>query len=215
MTSWPKMRLKPTSVNGLMKCRFFCGLDVPDGPPACLVSVFFILVSFSLVSARPERDAEDSKTPAPPPPFIIYRANPDLSKPTITKTTQQPHNTIITKSLTTILKFFNRPRQDVLTQIVMSLWGDCPACIMQHASGLAEGVAGNKMRTEAGKMPESLVSPIRNGLGVSNDRFGLKLSARKITTPLNVLRPLHKKKPALRIVTRASHLKFPAKSRHP
>ena len=30
------------------------------------------------------------------------------------------------------------------------------------------------MRTEAGKMPESLVFPIRNGLGVSNDRFGLK-----------------------------------------
>ena len=30
------------------------------------------------------------------------------------------------------------------------------------------------MRTEAGKMPESLVFPIRNGLGVSNDRFGFK-----------------------------------------
>ena len=30
------------------------------------------------------------------------------------------------------------------------------------------------MRTEAGKMPESLIFPIRNGLGVSNDRFGLK-----------------------------------------
>ena len=41
--------------------------------------------------------------------------------------------------------------------------------------------------------------------------FGVKLSARKITTPLNILRPLHKKKPTLRIVTRASHLKFPAK----
>ena len=41
--------------------------------------------------------------------------------------------------------------------------------------------------------------------------FGVKLSSRKITTPLNILRPLHKKKPTLRIVTRASHLKFPAK----
>ena len=30
------------------------------------------------------------------------------------------------------------------------------------------------MRTEAGNLPESLVFPIRNGLGVSNDRFGLK-----------------------------------------
>ena len=28
------------------------------------------------------------------------------------------------------------------------------------------------MRTEAGKMPESLIFPIRNGLGASNDRFG-------------------------------------------
>ena len=30
------------------------------------------------------------------------------------------------------------------------------------------------MRTEAGKMPESLIFPIRNGHGVSNDRFGFK-----------------------------------------
>ena len=30
------------------------------------------------------------------------------------------------------------------------------------------------MRTEAGKMPESLTFPIKNGLGVSNDRFGFK-----------------------------------------
>ena len=29
------------------------------------------------------------------------------------------------------------------------------------------------MRTEAGNLPESLVFPIRNGLGVSNDRFGI------------------------------------------
>ena len=39
-------------------------------------------------------------------------------------------------------------------------------------SGLRRGVARNRMRTEAGKMPESLISPIRNGHGVSNDRFG-------------------------------------------
>ena len=44
---------------------------------------------------------------------------------------------------------------------------------MQHASGLAEGVAGSRMRTEAGKMPGSLIFPIRNGHGVSNDRFGV------------------------------------------
>ena len=46
---------------------------------------------------------------------------------------------------------------------------------MQHASRLAEGVARNRMRTEAGKMPESLISPIRNGHGVSHDRFGFKI----------------------------------------
>ena len=40
-------------------------------------------------------------------------------------------------------------------------------------SGDAGGVARNRMRTEAGNLPESLVFPIRNGLGVSNDRFGL------------------------------------------
>ena len=34
-------------------------------------------------------------------------------------------------------------------------------------------VAGNRMRTKAGKMPESLIFPIRNGHGVSNDRFGI------------------------------------------
>ena len=57
--------------------------------------------------------------------------------------------------------------------------GRLPACVMQHASRLAEGVAGyveagNRMRTKAGKMPESLIFPIRNGHGVSNDRFGFK-----------------------------------------
>ena len=31
------------------------------------------------------------------------------------------------------------------------------------------------MRTEAGKMPESLIFSIRNGHGVSNDRFGFML----------------------------------------
>ena len=28
------------------------------------------------------------------------------------------------------------------------------------------------MRTDAGKMPESLISPIGNGLGLSKDRLG-------------------------------------------
>ena len=54
--------------------------------------------------------------------------------------------------------------------------------------------------------PVTLESNPNRSLG-----FGAKLSSRKITTPLNILRPLHKKKPTLRIVTRASHLKFPAK----
>ena len=44
----------------------------------------------------------------------------------------------------------------------------------RRRSGLHRGVARNRMRTEAGKMPGSLIFPIRNGHGVSNDRFGLK-----------------------------------------
>ena len=42
----------------------------------------------------------------------------------------------------------------------------------RRRSGLRRGVARNRMRTKAGKMPESLIFPIRNGHGVSNDRFG-------------------------------------------
>ena len=48
----------------------------------------------------------------------------------------------------------------------------------------AEGVAGNRMRTEAGKMPESLMFPIRNGLGVSNDRFGFIPYLRSLHVPV-------------------------------
>ena len=48
----------------------------------------------------------------------------------------------------------------------------------------AEGVAGNRMRTEAGKMPESLIFPIRNGLGVSNDRFGFIPYLRSLHVPV-------------------------------
>ena len=46
----------------------------------------------------------------------------------------------------------------------------------RRRSGLRRGVARNRMRTEAGKMPECLIFLIRNGLGVSNDRFGLNRS---------------------------------------
>ena len=49
----------------------------------------------------------------------------------------------------------------------------------RRRSGLRRGVAGNRMRTEAGKMPESLISPIRNGHGVSDDRFGLNNTPRQ------------------------------------
>ena len=48
----------------------------------------------------------------------------------------------------------------------------------------AEGVAGNRMRTEAGKIPESLMFPIRNGLGVSNDRFGFIPYLRSLHVPV-------------------------------
>ncbi len=47
----------------------------------------------------------------------------------------------------------------------------------RRRSGLRRGVAGNRMRTEAGKMPGSLIFPIRNGHGLSNDRFGIKVAA--------------------------------------
>ena len=43
----------------------------------------------------------------------------------------------------------------------------------RRRSGLRRGVARSRMRTEAGKMPESLILSIGNGLGVSDDRFGL------------------------------------------
>ena len=42
----------------------------------------------------------------------------------------------------------------------------------RRRSGLRRGVGRNRMRTETGKMPGSLISPIGNGFGVSNDRFG-------------------------------------------
>ena len=42
----------------------------------------------------------------------------------------------------------------------------------RRRSGPRRGVAGNRMRTEAGKMPECLILPIGNGSGVSHDRFG-------------------------------------------
>ena len=44
----------------------------------------------------------------------------------------------------------------------------------RRRSGLRRGVARNRMRTEAGKMPESLIFLTENSPGVSNDRFGLK-----------------------------------------
>ena len=49
----------------------------------------------------------------------------------------------------------------------------------RRRSGLRRGVARNRMRTKAGKMPESLISPIRNGHGVSDDRFGLNNTPRQ------------------------------------
>ena len=66
----------------------------------------------------------------------------------------------------------------------------------RRRSGLRRGVARNRMRTEAGKMPESLISPmrteagkmpeslispIRNGHGVSNDRFGINRDLKQIS----------------------------------
>ena len=45
---------------------------------------------------------------------------------------------------------------------------------MPESLTFPRGVARIRMRTEAGKMPESLTFPIKNGLGVSNDRFGFK-----------------------------------------
>ena len=44
----------------------------------------------------------------------------------------------------------------------------------RRRSGLRRGVARSRMRTEAGKMPESLIFLTENSPGVSNDRFGFK-----------------------------------------
>ena len=57
----------------------------------------------------------------------------------------------------------------------------------------------NRMRTEAGKMPECLIFLIRNGLGVSNDRFGFndfgesysRLSGKSAEDFGEVVRTLH------------------------
>ena len=48
--------------------------------------------------------------------------------------------------------------------------GRLPAC--PRPGPLRRSVARSWMRTEAGKMPENLIFPIGNGLGVPNDRFG-------------------------------------------
>ena len=53
----------------------------------------------------------------------------------------------------------------------------------RRRSGLRRGVARSRMRTEAGKMPESLIFLTENSPGVSNDRFGLKQYRIKCTFP--------------------------------
>ena len=53
----------------------------------------------------------------------------------------------------------------------------------RRRSGLPRGIAGNRMRTEAGKMPECLILPIGNGSGVPNDRFGLMTGPRPWDMP--------------------------------
>ena len=71
--------------------------------------------------------------------------------------------------------FFNPNRSSDIGEIARLCHAACfwPG---RRRSGLRRGVARNRMRTEAGKMPESLVFPIRNGHGVFNDRFGFNQS---------------------------------------
>ena len=62
----------------------------------------------------------------------------------------------------------------------------------RRRSGLRRGVARIRMRTEAGKMPESLIFPIGNGPGVSDDRFGINpmrnLHQTPATKPVSAMR---------------------------
>ena len=65
----------------------------------------------------------------------------------------------------------------------------------RRRSGLRRGVARIRMRTEAGKMPESLTFPIRNELGVSNDRFGFIHGTKISKVFMNSLRSAQSKSP--------------------
>ena len=58
----------------------------------------------------------------------------------------------------------------------------------RRRSGLRRGVARNRMRTEAGKMPESLIFLTENSPGVSNDRFGIMKRNRKRNDKESIVR---------------------------
>ena len=88
----------------------------------------------------------------------------------------EPHNNQQIKKRPTYfphLRTFNPNRSLDFGEIARLCHAACFS-LSRRRSGLRRGVARNRMRTEAGKMPESLTFPIKNGLGASNDRFGLK-----------------------------------------
>ena len=72
----------------------------------------------------------------------------------------------------------------------------------RRRSGLRRGVARNRMRTEAGKMPESLISPIRNGHGVSDDRFGLNNTPGRISASPAEKASMERENPYIRVQRR-------------
>ena len=72
----------------------------------------------------------------------------------------------------------------------------------RRRSGLRRGVARNRMRTKAGKMPESLSSPIRNGHGVSDDRFGLNNTPGRISASPAEKASMERENPYIRVQRR-------------
>ena len=107
-------------------------------------------------------------------------------------------NTLIGKEKQQVMLSFNPNRSLDFGEIARLCHAACfsPS---RRRSGLRRGVARNRMRTEAGKMPECLIFLIRNGLGVSNDRFGFndfgesysRLSGKSAEDFGEVVRTLH------------------------
>ena len=76
-----------------------------------------------------------------------------------------------------ITVIFNPKRSSDFGEIARLCHASCFR-LSRRRSGLRQGVARSRIRTKAGEMPECLISPIGNRLGVPDDRFGFDQSKR-------------------------------------